>query len=384
MAKNTAKLITRRQLMIRDSMTFLSLAAITVVLFLVTLFLFHSFQEHRAELAKRWSDRGATALKKDKPDQAITCYRTALSYAPGEGSYELSLAEALARANRTEEAYNYFLGLREARPGDGFINLQLARLAARKHDAQGSINFYRASIYGDWEGDGVRRRREARLELARYLIEQKQLGPAKTELLVVAGNAPNDPELDVAVANLLEQVAAPAEALELFQKALAQQPDNQMALRQAGRLAYRNGDYSTASTLLEHAVQKQPGDKDSDALLLQTRRILQLLPGENLSAHERVDRILTDRAIAKARWNACTAQTPVLPNALQALSLRWAGPDATTSRSALLRDSDKQKAALQLAYDTEILISQSCGAPAGDDALLLRLAQSYANKGGSH
>lgn len=384
MANNTARLPTRRQLIVRDSITFLSLIAITVVLFVVTLFLFRSFQEHRAELAKRWSDRGMAALRDHRPDQAVTCYRTALSYAPGERSYELSLAEALAQANRTEEAYNYFIGLREARPGEGFINLQLARLTARKHDVQGAVNFYRASIYGDWEGDGAKRRREVRLELARYLIEQKQFGQAKTELLVVGGNAPEDPELEVTLANLLEQVGAPSEAMEYFQKALAQRPDDHLALSQAGRLAYRRGDYTAALALLERAVQKEPEDEESRGLLTQTRRILQLAPSETLPSQQRVDRILADRAIAKTRWNACSTQAGVSQSSLQSLAARWTGPDATTSHSALLHDSDKQKAALQLIFDTEIQTSQYCGAPTGDDALLLRLAQASVTKGASH
>jgi Tfp pilus assembly protein PilF len=384
MATNTARLSTTRQLILRDSITFVSLTAITAVLFVATLFLFRSFQEHRAELAKRWSDRGIAALRTNRPDQAIMFYRTALSYAPGERSYELMLAEALAQANRIEEAYNYFIGLRDERPGDGFINLQLARLAARKHDVQGSVNFYRASIYGDWAGDGAKRRREARLELARYLIEQQQLGPAKTELLVAGGNAPDDPELDVTLANLLEQAGASSEALDFFQKALVRQPHNQAALSEAGRLACRHGDYTTALALLERAVREQPQSEQSAVLLMQTRRILQLVPSETLSTQERVDRILTDRTIAKARWNTCTMQTDVSQNSLQSLSTRWTDPEATTSRSVLLHDSDKQKAALQLIYDTEILTSQHCGAHTGDDALLLLLAQSSAVKGDSH
>jgi tetratricopeptide (TPR) repeat protein len=384
MVTNRNKLTTTRQLIVRDSITFLSLTAIIVVLFVVTLFLFRSFQEHRAELAKRWSDRGMAALQANRPDQAITCYRTALSYAPGKQSYELMLAEALAQANRVEEAYNYFIGLREERPGDGSINLQLARLAAKKHDVQGAINFYRASIYGDWKGDGTKRRREVRLELARYLIEQKQLSSARTELLVAAGNAPDDPEFEVMIANLLEQADAPSEAMNFFQKTLLHQPDNQTALSGASRLAYRRGDYTTAVTLLERAVREQPGDEENAALLTKARRVLQLAPSETLPEKERVDRILTDRTIAKARWETCTMQADVSQDRLQSLGARWLGPDATTSRSALLHDSSKQKAALQLIYDTEIQTSQHCAAPTGDDALLLLLAESSARKGGSN
>lgn len=291
------------------------------------------------------------------------------------------LADALAQANKDEEAYNYFIGLREERPGDGFINLQLARLAAKKHDVDASINFYRASIYGDWEGDGAQRRREVRLELARYLIEQKQLGSAKMELLIAAGNAPNDPEFDLRLARLMEQAAAPSEAMDIFQKVLVREPRNQLALSGAGKLAYHLGNYTMALTFLERAAQEQPKNEEVAALLIQTRRILQLLPSEALSTQERVDRILTDRAIVKTRWDTCTTQMDISQNPLQSLSSRWASSDATTSRAALLHDSDKQKSALQLIYDTEIQTSQYCPAPTGDDALLLRLAQSSARKG---
>lgn len=384
MAVHSVRLKTTRQLIFRDAITFLGLTTITAVLFGATLFLFRSFQDHRAELAKRWSDRGMAALRANRPNQAITCYRTALSYAPGKWGYELMLADALAQANKDEEAYNYFVGLREERPGDGFINLQLARLAAKKRDVEGSINFYRASIYGDWEGDGAQRRREVRLELARFLIEQKQLESAKAELLVAAGNAPNDPEFDLTLARLLEQAAAPSEAMGIFQRVLVHQPHNQIALDEAGKLAYHRGNYRMALALIEQVSPEQPGNEERTALLMQTRRILELSPGEASSTQERVDRILTDRAIAKTRWSTCTAQIDISQGPVRALVNRWEGQDATTSRTALLHDSEKRKSALQLIYDTEIQTNQYCQTPTGDDALLLRLAQSSAREGGSN
>ena len=147
-------------------------------------------------IARSWPNAGRlvdrAAIASGHPDQAIVALRTALSYAPGERSYELLLAQALGDAGHTEEAYNYFLGLWETQPGDGFINLRLARLAAKKNDMQAAINYYRAAIYGTWEGDGIVRRREVRLELSRYLIAHHDLSSARTELLIAGGNAPDD------------------------------------------------------------------------------------------------------------------------------------------------------------------------------------------------
>ena len=370
---------TKRRLILRDSVTFLSLTLITVVLFAVTLFLFRSFEEHRAELAKRWADRGQAALQAGQPQQAIGAYRTALSYAPSERSYELQLARALGAAGQTEESYNYFMGLWETQPGDGFINLQLARLAVTKRDTQEAIHFYRSSIYGTWEGDGVERRREVRLELAKYLINQHEPGLARTELLVAGGNAPNTVAIDVTLAKLLEDAAGTSDALTFYQRAIALEPKNLLALQGAGRLAYAMGDYATARRLLERAVREDSKDQDDVKLLAQAERLIELAPSETLPARERVERILAARAIAKKRLDGCTAGA--VPPSLQALAARWQSTEATASRAALLQDSDKQTAALHLVYDTEMETSQSCTAPEGDDALLLLLAQSARTAG---
>ncbi|MBN9614267.1 MAG: tetratricopeptide repeat protein [Acidobacteriales bacterium] len=222
--------LARRRLFLRDSLTFLVLALITGTLFLVTLFLFRSFSSHRAELAVRWSGRGRDALNAGKPEQAIVALRTGLSYAPGTRSYELLLAQALETAGRTDAASNYFMNLWMAQPGDGFINLELARLSAKKNDPQNAVKYYRASIYGTWEGDGVVRRREVRLELARYLIAQNEMNAARIELLIAAGNSPGDPKLNRTLADLLVETGDMADGFTFYNKVLKDDPKDEAAL----------------------------------------------------------------------------------------------------------------------------------------------------------
>jgi tetratricopeptide (TPR) repeat protein len=376
----------KRRLMLRDALTFLSLTLITGVLFVVTHFLFHSFASHREQLAQRWSARGREALPSGHPDQAIVALRTALSYAPGNRSYELLLAQALADAGHTDEAYNYFLGLWETQPGDGFINLRLARLAAAKKDMQSAINYYRGAIYGTWEGDGALRRREVRLELARYLIAHHDLGSARTELLVAGGNAPDDVGLALTLAPLLEQAGAPADALNYYKKVLARDPGNRTALEAAGRLEYGFGNFEEAYKLLEHARHEHTGDLDSTEqppqstiMMENAARILALAPQRGLPAKERAARILKVRDIAKKRFEGCNAQVAVasgMSSPLQTLAASWASREATASLIELLKDASLQDAAMKLVYDTEQQTSQICGAPTSDDALLLLLAKS--------
>jgi len=362
---------TTQRFLVRDSLAVVSLTAITAVLFAVTLFLFRSFEAHRASLAKYWAHQGLAALQTNQPANAVTAYRTALSYAPGERNDELMLAEALGEAGRIDESFNYFTGLWESRPGDGLINLEMARLATKQLNTQDAINFYLAAIDGTWEGDAIERRRATRLELARYLIQQRELVQARTQLLIAGGNAPNIPDLDITLGGLLEEANDPSDALTYYQKAVHDRPRDADALAAAGRVAYALGKYPQARNWLERAVREHPDNGKNSALLAQSERILQLVPAENLPVRERVNRILAARAIAKLRMSGCAA-------APKDLTARWAGADATANASALLTDPDRQKAALQLIYDTEIAASQHCGAPTGDDALLLLLARSFA------
>jgi predicted Zn-dependent protease len=376
----------KRRLILRDSLTFLSLALITVVLFLITFFLFRSFASHRQELGQRWSARGQAAINSSHPDQAIVAIRTALSYVPGQRSYELLLAQALGDAGHTEESYNYFLGLWETEPGNGLINLRLARLAAKKNEIQAAINYYRASIYGTWEGDGILRRRDIRLELAQYLIAHNELNTARTELLVAGGNAPDDVPLALTIAQLLEQANAPHDALNYYRKVLAQDPKNHTALESAARLEYDSGRFDEAHRLMEQGMREReaatsnhetitPSDKE---ILDNSTRILALAPLKKLPNNERVTRILQARSLAKKRIDACSAQISTasgLATPLQDLTTKWASKDATSNRAALLNDPTQQDATMQLVFDTETQTSKICGDPTGDDALLLQLAK---------
>ena len=373
--ETTEKFAARRKLILHDSLSFIALIAITIALFAVTLLLFRSFDVHRAVLARRWSDRGLAAFQANNPQQAITAYRTALSYNPGERDYEMKLAQALGSAGQTEEAYTYFLGLWELRPGDGFINLQLARLAATKRDAPAAINYYRASIYGTWEGDAIDRRRAGRLELARYLIKHHDLTAARTELLIAGGNAPADTQLDLTLAQLLNESGATTDALIYYQKVLKLDPKNLAALSAAARLTFNLGDYQAAHRLLERAVHEDSKNIADDALLEQSQSLLQLSTADSLPNAERVRRILAEQITAKQRLADCT--TASLTSQLQPLSnliARWESESPT--RKALLQDHDLQDATIRLINDTELETSQHCSAATGDNALLLILARS--------
>jgi tetratricopeptide (TPR) repeat protein len=390
MASKDEVRVAKRRLFLHDSFVFLGLTLISIALFLVTLFLFRSFSSHRVELAKRWYARGVKDLAANHPEQAVASLRAALDYAPGDHDYQLLLAEALGQAGDTDEAEAYFLNLWETEPGSGPLNLQLARLATRKgHDAD-AIRSYRAAIYGTWEGDGSLRRREVRLELVRYLMSKQDLATAQSELLIAAGNAPDDPAIKGGIADLMMQAGDFGSALVQYEKILVGDPKNLNALQRAGEAAYRLGHYASAVEFLTKAAGEREraslaaSGSASDEMLRQARRILELDPARDISNSERVSRILYVRQLAQDRWKACQVQLAgmgPLPAAMQELDRRWADDNPKSIKDSLLRDPSRQQTEIGLAYDTEMLTSQVCGAPRGDDALVLLIAKSPAAMG---
>ena len=375
---------TRRHLMVHDGLAFLILTVATAVLFVATLLLFRSFSAHRVELAHRWADRGRLALRQSRPSDAIAAFRTSLSYSPGDRANELFLAQALADDNRLEEANDYFLNLWDAQPGDGFINLQLARLARRRDQQQSSIDYYRASIFGNWNGDGTLHRRDIRLELANYLIDIKRLAAARAELIIAAGNAPSIPDLQIALGDTLIRAGDPASAIREYQQAFNEDPHSAIAFAKAGQLAYRQGDYTHARDWLEHALRESagaPGDAASEnnvaTLLKNSERILLLDPAAAPTQTARIIRLLDNRSLVVKRLSACTQQLAsksTLPNSMQLLDAQWKAA-RTQSRASLLKDPVAETTLQSLINTTEILTSELCGQPTGDDALLLLLAK---------
>jgi Tfp pilus assembly protein PilF len=383
----------KRRMILRDATSILIVVLSTIALFGITLFLFRSFSAHRAELAQRWSERGRRALAANKPEEAITALRTALSYAPGTRDYELLLATALGKAGDNDESYTYFLGLWDATPGDGNVKLALARLSAQNGSPAEAINHYRAAIFGTWQGDGVQRRADVRAELARYLIAQHDLESARGELLIAAGNTPDSYQRDVTLAHLFEQAQDPKDAELYYQKAIALRPEAADVLEAAGRLAYQMNDYAATERLLRRAAEERTSEHSAEAagdneLAGDARRLLELSPASNLTPRERVARIQTIWSAAKKRLSACSAPvangigTAAPQPAVQELLARWARPESTAKTAALLRDPARQEAVLQLAYDTERQLQPVCGPATGDDALILRLAGETASATG--
>jgi tetratricopeptide (TPR) repeat protein len=416
--------IERRRLIFADSLALVTLFAVTALLAVLTNYLYQSYASHQVKLAARWLQRGEQAMRDDKPQAAIDALSSALAFDPNQRNTEIKLAQALASAGRVQEATVYFNSLLESQQGSGVINLQLARLAARQGDESQAIDDYQKAIYGNWEGDGYVRRREVRFELIKYLIEHQHLDRARSELLVASGNAPaDDISVQLEIARTMELAQDPGDALHLYKTLLRRHPSLREALEGAGRAAFQLGRYMEAKHYLSHALEGPGVDQEPAAAIARSRqslneatRLLALYPSPRLRPREQIARVLTDRTLAMARLAECTqdrvpakdsaptsapaarsssplqnfasrfSRRPSAPapnpgaspapiDPLLGVTERWQQLPVKLTASDLEKDPELTQAQIQLIYDTELITQQVCGAPSGDDALLLRIAQ---------
>ena len=373
----------KRKLILRDVVALLSLFAITAALAVATYFLFNSFTRRRQVLAERWLERGEKAVSSGRPDQAVDAFRSALEYQPGKHDTEIKLALALSAAGRTDEAISYFNTLLDSEPGNGMINLELARLAVKQSNESRALEYYQRALDGRWQGDGYDRRRMVRLELARYLIGLKDFSNARTQLLIAEGNAPDIPTIKLEIAGLMEQAGDYADALEIYRNTAEQKPSSIDALEGAARVAFSLGRLKLARGYFERVVshpafdsQPQSIQATNRAMLAQTVNMLDLYPGSELSAKERAKRSLHAAEVAKARLNSCLAGGSTSYPALSDVASRWQQIPAKLTPRGLLQDPQMEQAIMTLVFDTEKQTAKTCGAPGGEDALLLKIAQS--------
>lgn len=371
----------KRRLILRDSIALFTVFAITVILAILTYFLFASFSRHRNVLARRWEANGARAMRNGHPDRAVQALRSALEYSPDNRDIEIQLAMALAASGRDLEATSYFNTLLETQPGNGLIHLQLARIAAKQGKATLAEEHYQRALDGTWQGDGYVRRREVRLELANYLIDQKDYSRAQTELRTAAGNAPKDPALQIKIAGIMERAQDPSDALAIYRAQIRLHNAPVQAFEGAGRTAYALGRITTAREALSVATEyrgfnaQSKEERDSvRQMLANAKRILELYPDPDLSVHTRAARIQSNAKIARARLSACAAN-PKAAGKLTTLQGLWQQVPARLTLRVLERNPQLEQTIMNLVYNAETQTAQVCGAPTGDDALLLKIAQ---------
>ena len=258
---------------------------------------------HRADAAW-WYARGEDELGRGAADAAIAPLRRAAVLDRDEPRYRLALAGALTATHDTDAARQILLDLHARDAEDPQVNLQLARLAVAAGESRDALRYYESAIVELWTADRVPQRRAARRELIEYLLMQHEDERALAEAVIYTSSAPDEPFAHVDAGRLLMRCGSPSRALDQFQVALREQPDDAEALAGAGEAAFAARDYERARTYLRQA----PGVGSVEQLRLITQLMFSidpLLP--HLTAGERSRRILTAADRIRAEIHACTA-----------------------------------------------------------------------------
>ncbi len=343
--------------------------------------LVNRFAEQKKALGRHLFAHSQAEQQQGKSERAIEDLRAALDYNPDNFEYQLSLARLLRDSDRTQEAETYLISLWERDPQNGLVNLALARLFARQHEIEKAIQYYHNATYGVWPGDAEARRRDTRLELIRFLLQEKAYQQAQGELISWASILPPDPQLEITVANLFASAHDYDHALTEYQKVLRKNRNNAAALAGAGNAAYQLGRYRTADDYLGAAVGANPSDSDVKQLRQMTEMILKTDPyARGISNTERNQRLKMAFKQAGARLDSCTSSavdvgTGSSASDLASLKQQWLDLKPEVTHLYRRNAGDLRDSAMDLVFNIEQKTAQLCGPPSGLDQAIALLAQ---------
>ncbi|HZP22589.1 MAG TPA: tetratricopeptide repeat protein [Terriglobales bacterium] len=350
-------------------------------------------------LARRWFARGEQAMQAQLYKFAAEAYRTALNYDRENDEYRLRLAQALVADNRLAEAHAHLITLWAEEPANGEVNLTLARLEARRGHATEAVRYYNDAINSVWSDAPRRHRNETRLELARYLMQQRSPARAQAELLALLADAPTIPADQLMLAQMLLEVNDPEHSLQAFSALLTKDSGNAQAWLGESEAYLALGNYLEAAHAAAKAVDHDPKLEEARSQLELTREIARIDPApRGLPLSERADRAARAFDTALTRLQACASQQHLdlaapatapandastgsaaagvaAPNSLQLLYTSGLQKQADATAQALRKNPDAIDPTLQYVFEVENATVPICPEMSLADRALLTLAQ---------
>jgi chloride channel protein, CIC family len=344
---------------------------LAVVLMMVALagVLTYSYRSQRSARAEQYFHDGNALLEAERYPEAIERFRSALSISHSDRD-RLSLALALLKAERPNEAEIYLKEVLRKDPNNGPANLGLAQIDVRQGNVQNAIDAFHRAIYGSWPENPQINRLRARLELVDALGRSGRRTQAQAELLALTGEMPEDDASKQRVGKLLLEYGMPKEAVATYKKVIQQNPRNGDAYAGLGEAAFATDDYRSAEEAFKSALYWKPDDVSIPKRLQQIEQILRLDP--NLGGLRAADRYQHSRKLLEAVLGAmdqCLATTGGAPP-----NVADEATDAAR-KSLLYRGrprsySDATEANLVLCEHLWKIRIDSCGPPKASDEML--------------
>lgn len=228
------------------------------------------------------------------------------------GRAHYNLAVALRAAGRTDEAMAHYRTAAAEEPAAHYaLGFELGR-SGRFDEAEHELAAYIAQLP---EGELVP---SASLLRGQALVNLGRPVDAERAFRETLRMAPTNPDVRLALADLLNAQGRPAEALPLYRAQLERTPDSPETLRGIGIALYATGRGADAVLVFERVVALRPGDPDPLVNL-----------GNVLASEGRL-------AEATTRYRAALALAPSRPSLMSALALVLAASGEREEPSALL------------------------------------------------
>jgi CIC family chloride channel protein len=295
---------------------FVVATAVLIVLGIVAGLVNYGLGAQRTARAEADYQAGNQLFARERFQEAIEQYRNALSIAH-KFEYRLALGQALAKVDRPAEALIYLEEALSERPTSALANLAVAEVEAQSGSSDRAIVHFQRAIDDTWPPGTESSRVRARLELTDALVRTGESQQAAAELISLAAERADDPELQRQLAQRLSAVGDHRKAADLYRRlgALPQLAEEEFAL----------GDFDAACSSFRLA-----------GITARVALCDQILPidvaTEGLPPAERYRRSQTLLAAVQDDLAACSNAPPAAP---RAQPYRPASADAARANIAL-------------------------------------------------
>jgi tetratricopeptide (TPR) repeat protein len=361
-------------------------AVLLIIMFAGTALVTRLYHKKVHALGDDWFARGESTLQSGNAASALVDYRNALVYSPNNPVFQLHLAQALAAANREEEASTYLVNLLAESPGSGDINLDLARISAHQNQFLPAVRYYHSAIYGVWETDTLVKRWNVRRELCEYLLDRGDVMDAQPEVIGLAQEVPSgDLARQKEAGAYLLRTELWDRALVEFQSVLKFERRDDAALAGAGTAEYQLGQYAKALSYFEKLSRQKADDPQISSMFEVCRQFVAANPlQDGLSRQEKSRRTVAALVQAASRIADCAHQHGESISELHQVSGQPSNLDALQRLAAISRDNarnwseenlelhpDRVNEAMKLVFRMENVAAQACGEPTmGPDRIL--------------
>ena len=287
--------------------------AVLLVMIALAGFLTYSYRSQRSARAEQSFKEGNELMAENRYPEAIERFRSALSISHSNRD-RLSLALALLKAERTNEAEIYLKELIRSDPNNGPANLGLAQIAAQQGNVQDAVDMYHKAIYGSWTENPRDNRIQARMELVATLGKFGRKTQAQAELLLLLAEMPEDVAFQKQIGRLLLDYGLVKESAEVFRGITQRMPQDGDAYAGLGRAEFALGDFRSAQQAFRSALRRNPADVTSKKQLELAEQILALDPnlrGLNTSEKYARSRKLIEAALGSLDQCIATETNPI-------------------------------------------------------------------------